>query len=297
MPSTSTIGVDVGGTKTHIAVVEAGARRDVLVPSADWRRGQLFDDPGNLTRLVELITATVPGPYRIAVGLHGLDTDEQRANAVGELTRRLPGSVHVVNDAELLGPAAGLTECLKLIVGTGAIALGTTDDGTLLAADGHGSLLGDVGSGPALVRETVRAGLRLADTHSPEAALDDPAIALLCAAYGTPTPGELAVAVTADDPYHWGRHAPLVFDALHRGSRLAATVLDQAADALAGNLAALRRRGARGDVVVGAGGVLTAQGELQSRLTARLSVRAPGLTLRVLATPPVDGALVLADRL
>ncbi|HWS33550.1 MAG TPA: hypothetical protein VN408_12510, partial [Actinoplanes sp.] len=125
MPPPPTVGVDVGGTKTHIAVVADGTRRDVLIPSADWRRGRLFEDPGNLARLAELITATVPGPYRIAIGLHDLDTEEQRAVAVEDLTRRLPGSVRVVNDAELLGPAAGLDECLKLIVGTGAIALGT----------------------------------------------------------------------------------------------------------------------------------------------------------------------------
>lgn len=297
MPDNPTVGVDVGGTKTHIAVIAAGARRDVVVPSADWRRGRLFEDPGNLARLVELITATVPGPYRIALGLHDLDTEEQRAVAVGELTRRLPGSVRVVNDAELLGPAAGLDECLKLIVGTGAIALGTDAAGVLLTADGHGSLLGDTGSASALVRETVRAGLRLADADRPETALADPAIALLCDVYRTPSPAQLAAAVSADDPYQWGRHAPLIFDALGRGSAIAAAVLDEAAGVLAGNLAALRHRGARGDTVVGAGGVLTAQSALQSRLTARLSVSAPDLTLRILTAPPVEGALVLADRL
>ncbi|HWS38015.1 MAG TPA: hypothetical protein VN408_35435, partial [Actinoplanes sp.] len=167
----------------------------------------------------------------------------------------------------------------------------------LLTADGHGSLLGDTGSASALVRETVRAGLRLADGRSPEAALADPAVALLCAVYQAPVPAELAVAVSADDPYQWGRHAPLIFDALAQGSGIAAAVLDEAADVLATNLAALRRRGARGDTVVGAGGVLTAQSELQSRLTARLSVHAPDLTLRILTAPPVEGALVLADRL
>ncbi len=297
MPDTPTVGVDVGGTKTHLAVVEGGTRRDHVVPSATWRHGQLFDDPANLGRLITLIGATVTGPYRIAVGLHGLDTAEQRARAVAELTAGLPGTVLVVNDAELLGPAAGLTECLTLIVGTGAIALGADGDGVLLSADGHGSLLGDVGSASALVRETVRAGLRLADRDRPETALADPAVRLLCAAYDTSTPGELAVAVTAADPYDWGRHAPLVFDALHQGSPLAAAVVDEAADVLAGNLAALRRRGARGDVVVGAGGVLTAQGELRDRLTARLRVHAPGLALRVLTAPPVEGALALAARL
>ncbi|TDB80774.1 N-acetylglucosamine kinase [Micromonospora sp. KC721] len=293
------VGVDVGGTKTHVAVVGPdGERRDVVVPSADWRRGSLFSDPTNHDRLAALVREVAPEHRqpRVVVGLHGLDTAEQRAVATAELTARLPGSVRVVNDAELLGPAAGLEHCLQLIVGTGAIAIGTDDRGTVVTADGYGALLADDGSAPALVRDTVRRGLRLADEGGPDAATADPAMALLCAAYDVRTPAELALAVSEEGPYAWGRHAKLVFDALHQGSPVARAVVEEAADVLARNLAAVRRRGARGSDVVGAGGVLTAQPSLQTRIRQRLRVHAPELTLRVLTNPPVDGALVLAAR-
>ncbi|BCJ62284.1 hypothetical protein [Micromonospora endophytica] len=292
---TAIVGVDVGGTKTHVAVVGAdGNRRDVVVPSADWRRGAMFSDLANFERLAALVGELSPAYGRIVIGLHDLDTPEQRAVAAAELSRHLPGVVRVVNDAELLGPAAGLERCLQLIVGTGAIALGRDEQGRGLSADGYGALIADYGSAPALVRDTIRRCLRYADEEGPEAAVADPAMALFCAAYDVRTPADLALAVCAESAYAWGRHAPLVFDALRQGSPAAGAVVDEAADILARNLAALGRRGALGSVVVGAGGVLTAQPELQDRLRERLRVHAPQLTLQVLTAAPVEGALVLA---
>ncbi|MEV6348696.1 hypothetical protein [Actinoplanes sp. NPDC051851] len=230
----------------------------------------------------------------VVVGLHALDTVEQREIAASALAAHLPWPVRVVNDAELLGPAVGLDHSLQLIVGTGAIAMGTGADGEVITADGYGILLADYGSAPALVREAVRRGLRLADDEGPAAAAADPVVALLYGAYRVDSPADLALAFSNDQPYDWGRHAPLIFDALHRGSPVANAVIDEAAGTLARNLAAVRRRGALGTVVVGAGGVLTAQPVLQDRLVEALTAHAPDLTLRLLTAPPVDGALALA---
>ena len=50
------LGVDVGGTKTHIAVItRQGERVDRVVPSNQWRHGSLFGDPANLDRLADLV--------------------------------------------------------------------------------------------------------------------------------------------------------------------------------------------------------------------------------------------------
>jgi len=291
------VGVDVGGTKTHIAVQVPGHdRRDVILASAQWRTGQLFSDPANLDRLAACVRTALAGlaPTRTVLGMHGLDTPQQQRTATERLDTLLPGAVLALNDARLLGPACGLRECLQLIVGTGAIAIGTDARGDTLTADGYGALLADTGSAPALVREVVRAGLRLADEQGPAAALADPVLSRLCRIYATDQPADLALAVAEEDPYDWGRHAPVVFEACRAGSVLARDVLRQAADRLAGNLAAVSRRGAVGTVVVGAGGVLTGQPLLQDLLTEALQRLAPGLRLRILDVPPVDGALALA---
>lgn len=291
------VGVDVGGTKTHIAVQVPGREReDVIVLSSAWRSGQLFADPQNLDRLAARISDTHPGltPTRTVIGLHGLDTPAQQQLAAGRLAGLLAGEVFVLNDAQLLGPACGLGECLQLIVGTGAIAIGTDERGGVLTADGYGAVLADTGSAPALVRETVRAALDLADEQGPAAALTDPAVSRLCALYGADGPADLALAVSSEHPYEWGRHAPSVFLAIQEGSVLARQVLSAATDRLARNLAALHRRGAVGTVVVGAGGVLTGQPLMQQLLTQDLLRHAPVLRLRVLDVPPVNGALELA---
>lgn len=294
------VGVDVGGTKTHVAVRGTdGTRFDTVLPSADWRRGMLFDDPGNLPRLAAAVDAVAPGCWHTAVviGMHGLDTEAQCADAASVLRRSSRGRVEVVNDAALLGPAAGHDPCITLVVGTGAVARGVDAHGTVLTADGYNALLGDDGSAPALVREATRAAMRSADRHGPGAALADPMVAALCRAYGVGGVTDLALAVTTDDPYRWGRHAPLVFEALGHGSPLAHEVVAGAAATLAGNVAALKARGALGDVVVGAGAVLTGQASLRDAVLRHLDDLRPGLTLHLLQSPPVDGALALAARL
>ncbi|WP_454050555.1 N-acetylglucosamine kinase [Cellulomonas sp. Marseille-Q8402] len=297
---TATVGVDVGGTKTHVvALGPDGGRADVVVPSADWRDGSLFAGTDNFARLAALVARVVPAGAvaRVAYGMHGVDTPAQQALATAELVRHSPGPVLVVNDAGLLGPAAGYTECLTLVVGTGAALLGTAADGTALSADGYGAVLADHGSAPALVRELVRAALRSADWGTPTATLADPAVRALCGAYAVTTLQDLALAVSLQPAISWGVHAPLVFEAAAGGSTLAEGVLRDAADVLARNIAALRRRGAVGDVVVAAGGVITQQPVLRELLAARLAEEAPGLRLEVLTAPPVDGALALAATL
>ncbi|MGN8244605.1 N-acetylglucosamine kinase [Cellulomonas soli] len=295
---TATVGVDVGGTKTHVvALGPDGGRADLVVPSSEWRHGSLFASTENFARLAALVARVVPagaGTTRVAYGMHGIDTAAQQAIATAELVRHTPGPVLVVNDALLLGPAAGYTECLTLVVGTGAALLGTTRDGTPLSADGYGAVLSDHGSAPALVRELVRSALRSADWGTPAATLDDPAVRALCDAYAVTTLQDLALAVSLQPAMTWGVHAPLVFDAAARGSALAGGVLRDAADVLARNVAALRRRGAVGDVVVAAGGVITQQPVLRELLAARLTEEAADLRLEVLRTPPVEGAVALA---
>ena len=65
--------------------------------------------------------------------------------------------VQVVNDAELMVPAAGYFGGISVVAGTGSIAVARTPDGRMLAAGGWGWILGDEGSAPALVREAAKA--------------------------------------------------------------------------------------------------------------------------------------------
>ena len=57
------------------------------------------------------------------------------------------------------------------------------------------------------------------------------------------------------------------------------------------------RRGALGDVVVCAGGVITGQPLLREALWRHVDALDLGLTMRTLDVPPVAGAVALARRL
>ena len=65
--------------------------------------------------------------------------------------------MQVVNDAELMVPAAGYFGGIGVVSGTGSIAVARTAEGHMLAAGGWGWILGDEGSAPALVREAAKA--------------------------------------------------------------------------------------------------------------------------------------------
>lgn len=291
----SVVGVDVGGTKTHLAYLDhAGDRHDVVAASDEWRLGPLFGDERNLERLAAWIAATAPlaGTSRVVLGVRDCDTDAQLARARSALSESLGMRVRVENDADLLGPAAGLSESITMVVGTGAIVSGRRSDGERVTADGHGWLFGDWGSGPALVRDAIVRMLEADDLGRGP----DPLAALMTGHFGVADVATLgSTATVGAEPGYWGAAAPLVFDAAAAGSPIAEATVEHAAHRLAAGVARVRARGALGAVVVAAGGVISGQRMLQAAIRRRLAVVAPGIRLTVLAAPPVDGALRLAE--
>jgi N-acetylglucosamine kinase-like BadF-type ATPase len=300
-PLAVTVGVDVGGTKTHVAVLDTdGGRHDRIVPSSLWRSGALFDDDENFDRLISVIldVAAVDERTALVFGMHGCDNAAQWAAATSAISSRVAGRVSALNDAALLGPASGTDRCIQLIVGTGAVILGETADGDHISVEGYGWLLGDYGSAPALVRDAMRLLVQRADRTVQGDPLDDPFARALAEVYGAADVTELALAFTVGaSATTWGAHAELLFACAEQGSAIARDTIDSAAVTIADGIAAVVRRGAVGSTVVAAGGVIVNQPLLQTRLRAELARVAPELELFVLAAPPVDGALALAARL
>jgi N-acetylglucosamine kinase-like BadF-type ATPase len=289
-------GVDIGGTKTRILLADArdGTQTgDRTVDSTGWQTRSIPDAAAWLTRQLRTVTgATVP--ERIAVGAHGCETPAQCALLAAEL-RALTGiPADVVNDAELLVPAAGFGHGIGVVAGTGSIAVGRhRDTGAYLSAGGWGWVLGDEGSGSALVREAARALLSGADAGAPPDPLQDE----LFAAFGVRDLPALAAAMSWDGGVEtWGGHAPAVFAAADAGSRSAATVIEEGGKALAALVTHLAARGARTDVVVFAGGVITGRQRLRDGFTRALAGSLPGTEAVMLQAPPARGALALALR-
>ncbi|WP_309066628.1 BadF/BadG/BcrA/BcrD ATPase family protein [Microbacterium sp.] len=291
------VGVDVGGTKTHIRVVDAeGRTRDLRVSTASWLEGRSLEHPTSVEGLLAAIARLEPaaGAAPLAVGAHGCDTPAQISAFRAALAARRPGDVLVTNDAALVGPAAGVERAIGVIAGTGSIVVGADAATRPVTAGGHGWLLADPGSAPGIVREAVIAVLEDADAGGSGDRLG-PA---LMAHYSAASANDLAWVLTAQAGIHrWAEAAPLVFDAADGGSAVAATVIQRAGAALGRQVAQVLRRGAVADAVVAAGGVVTNQPRLACAIEAELRRRDVRLPFRVLDTPPVAGAIALGARL
>lgn len=286
------IGADVGGTKVAIRVAAADGSTcsDVEYPADGWEASPV-DDAARW--LLDRLLRAAPCCGEIAavgIGAQGCDTQEHCTRLAAAIEAHgVPAAV--VNDAALLIPAAGLTDGIGVIAGTGSIGVGTDSAGAVLFAGGWGWVIGDEASAPGVVREAAKAALAAHD----EGAADDGLLSALLKHYGVPDAPSLARAVNDDPtPENWGPAAPAVFRAADAGSPLALGVVDEAGRSLADLVARLVARGAVGDTVVAAGSVIVHQPRLADRFQAHLARRNPGLELRILDVPPVAGAISLA---
>lgn len=289
------VGMDAGASKLAIRVESLGGRRlvDDTIAAEGWEAEPAPDAVAWLLRHLQSVLPAGDHVAALGLGAQGCDNP----NVVAAIREAFDASgipAVVVNDAALLVPAAGVVSGIGVIAGTGAIAVGVSAEGEPLAAGGWGWVLGDDAGAVGLVREAVKAALFAYDAGEP----DDGLLRALLASYGVATAERLARIVN-DTPTieNWAPHAPVVFAAADAGSALAARVIVAGAEHLALLVDQLRGRGAIGDVVVAAGSVIMRQPRLRDSFAERLKLRHPELSFRVLADPPVAGAVTLARRL
>lgn len=286
------IGIDVGGSKTHLLFDRTGDDASLEVPTAQWCRDDLLSDPANADRLIALFAHELDGvDDGVVVGAHGCDNEGQRALFEQWLRAAGTPASFVFNDSALLAPAAGLDQAIAVVVGTGSIVTGVDASGDAVFAGGHGGIFADPGSAPATVRDAVGALLDAIDDGAPDAILE----AALFGRFGVDNHVELALLLTTTPSVtFWGAGAPDVFSAADRGSALADAVIAAGAAELALGVHRVRNRGALGDAVVIAGGVAVHQPRIVRHFSARLAELEPTLDVVLLTDPPALGALALA---
>ena len=289
------VGIDVGGTKTHVRAVADShpLAADRVYSSEGWTPA---DFPRAAAFLADLIERTIPGekPVAIAVGAHGCDSAEDAAALTRELEALVGTPCIVLNDAELLAPAVGLGDGVGVVAGTGSVAVGRDSSGEPVYVGGWGWLFGDEGSAPGLIREAARASLAARDRGEEP----DLLATLLLDAYQVSEVMDLPDAMAAKaGAREWGGNASLVFEALAGGSTLAASVIEEAADALAQLVVKVAARGVDASGVAVGGGVILNQDTLYDAFVRRVGELLPETVVHRLDVPPVQGALVIADRL
>jgi N-acetylglucosamine kinase-like BadF-type ATPase len=289
------VGIDVGGTKTHLRAVRgAELVADRVCSSEGW---QPADFAAAAAFLADLVRDTVPETdltdlAAVAVGAHGCDSAQDCLGVRSELVRLLPAPCVVRNDAELLVPAMGLDSGAGLVSGTGSIAVGRSRTGEAVYVGGWGWLFGDEGSAPGLLREAARAALAARDRGEPPDLLTEKLLDSFAVSEVTDLPEAMVAAGGARD---WGLRAELVFEALAGGSALAESVVEDAAAALAGLVVRLAARDVPVDDVVVAGGVILNQPSLFEAFAARLELALPDTVPHRLDVAPVLGAVRLAQ--
>jgi N-acetylglucosamine kinase-like BadF-type ATPase len=183
-----------------------------------------------------------PGEARaIVLGLAGADRSQEQRLIRSWVDRAgIARACDVVNDARIL-LAAGTPEGwgMALIAGTGSIAFGRTPDGRMGRSGGWGYLLGDEGSGYALVMAALQAVAHAADGRGAPTLLTG----RLLAAMDIREPMDLIPAVYRGG---WDRTAlsalaPHVIAAAEAGDAVACRVVADAARQLADTVIAAAR--------------------------------------------------------
>lgn len=288
-----TVGIDIGGTKTHLrACNTAGTARDRVMPSADWR---VRDWDKDATVLLEKVAQLVKGEpvAALAVGAHGCDDASECEAFEAAFARRAPYPVTVVNDAELLPAALGYERQMGLVAGTGSIAVCRDAALGMMVAGGWGWVIGDEGSASGLVREAGRAISLHLDSGG---TFDDPLVRLLFEALEISNAARIGSAIARlGNAAALGRHAPIVFAAYEQGSELAAKVIGDGARHLAELVMRLKHNGAAAEIVVAGGGVIVSQKALASAFLREVQVQSGGtITAKVFHGAPVEGACRMA---
>jgi glucosamine kinase len=290
------IGIDIGGTKTHLRAYEAPDRpRDLILPTADWRERDWDRDAAAVIALAYRL-ANGTAIAALAVGAHGCDDASECDAFQAAIASRASFPVNVVNDAELLPAALGYENQIGLVAGTGSIAVCRDGRLGMMVAGGWGWVIGDEGSAAGLMREASRAvSLHLDGGGAPS----EPLVEALFRALEIPNAARIGSTVAElGGSAALGRHAPLLFEAEARGSHLARRVIRDGARHLVDLVMRLRERGSRATQVVAGGGVIAAQPSLADAFLEEFAVHFAGaMTARIYAGPPVEGACRLAARL
>lgn len=293
------LGVDGGGTKTEAVVTDAAGRVVSRGTAGSTNQNSVGADAAraNLGQAVREALGGAPGPVcRATLAMSGVDRPGDaeavaawvREGAGGLLPAEVP--VRVENDAvgALAAGTAGRLRGVVCISGTGHIAYGRNAAGESARAAGYGCLT-DGGSGYDLGRAALRAVFAANDGAGPPCA---PLSGRVLAHCGVARAEDLIGWVYSDLAF--ARVAGLavhVFGAAAEGDAVAAALLDEAADAMAGSVCAVARRlgyASGDDLPVVAAGSVCQNEAMRGRIEFR--ARAHFEAARVVL-PPVSSAV------
>ncbi|MFC7492667.1 MULTISPECIES: N-acetylglucosamine kinase [unclassified Nocardioides] len=290
------LGVDVGNSKTHVAVVD---RAGVVVGAAagtGWVSGDLTFDTAadHVLDLVELACGRRTGFDAAAIAMAGLDLPEQERDMADRFAAvAVAPEMSVVNDTFALLRAGSPTgEGIAVVSGAGINCVGAHGD-RVARFHSLGRLSGDWGGGFDVGAEGLAVACRAEDGRGAATVLER----LVPRHFGLDRPLQVSEAVLAGTlrQDRLLELSPVVFSAATDGDAAARSIVErQAAEVVAFATTAVRRLAwDSGPVPVVLGG-----GLLQSRNPVLLDAITAALDDRfeviVSTEPPVVGSVLMA---
>ena len=299
------VGVDGGGTKTHVVVAdERGAELSSVTGSASAViPGQAEHSAEVIERLVrEALEACERGgetPDAMCVGVAGVGRDAEftaffkamSAHSLCEELEILPDAVVALEDA--FADEAGIL----LIAGTGSVCYGRGPTGRLARCGGWGPTAGDEGSGAWVGRRALSVVTASSDGREPETAL----LGAILTHLQMESPDELVPWAAAASPALLGQLATPVMAVAAAGDLRANSVCTLAAEELVLHVRTLARQlftDERAAVSVAvAGGLMQRGSYLRKLVELRLKSAVPGVLMHHDEVIPARGAVRSALRM
>lgn len=284
------IGVDGGGTKTDVCV----ARTDGSVVRMRRLPGTNPSEIGVDAAFARLSAALrgFEGAAALHAGIAGAASPSTAAALKEKIQTAFPGigRVAVQSDAfNALNGEVGLSDGIAVIAGTGASAF-VRKGGQAARIGGWGFLVDDAGGGFSLGQACLRAAYRALDGRGEETILRHRVEEILGATLEDAIPD-----LYAGGAARVASFAPVAFDAARAGDPVAAGLVENCADEIAGLVSACARRFGPGRAIcVLSGGMFHDFGFLMRVLQRTEPL---GLDIRRPALAPVYGALAAAAAL
>jgi N-acetylglucosamine kinase-like BadF-type ATPase len=304
------IGIDGGGTKTAAMIADLKGNilaQHIAGPSNFQVMGVEKAARVILSLIKECCNSVGCFPKNIratTVGLAGAGRPDDKKRMVNGL-RRLTSSkkvplrnVRIESDAliALEGAFSGGAGII-LIAGSGSIAFGKDEKGTIHRAGGWGRILGDEGSGFFIGKHALTVVCRYLDGRSAPTLLT----AMVAKKFGLKTSTDIISAVYKDN-LNIAAIAPLVFEAGEQGDAAASEIIQLASIELAEHVRALvtkiqdgKEETVRRKIPLSfIGGLIAEETPLTRALRRQISNSFPNIDIVVPMAPPVYGAVLMA---
>lgn len=288
------LGIDGGGTKTVAVVCD----EEGTLVSQFVGKSINFNAIGTDTARKNL-KATVDGALegkniKLSGAFIGMPALSERADEA--LTAKLCGGIidcpKITMDSDVyIGLEAMKTNgaAAMVVSGTGSMAVGRLDGGTVIHTGGWGYILGDEGSGYAIALDGIKAAICGAEESAEKTALTQKVLehfkindilSLIDIFYDPPlSNSEIA------------KFAPLVFECSQNGDKVANGIIKAHAKLLANTVSALLKKMPCGTPLGLWGGIMINCDEFRNEFTALIKEKHPETETGILKYPPEYGAV------